>query len=626
MTPETHKSQTVKVHQLGWLLVFAVVYADIGTSVFYVPGILYHSIGSLATITQIMTAFVFILVARKYVEICDRCPDGGGVVSITRQAWSAWEFLPLLGGALISVDYFLTAAISGITGMYYLANLMKRPEFFPPVLTQVMGDPKDLVVVMTIVILLVLMVVNLVGIRESASVSATFAGYEIAVVLALVATTCFYVTQQNLWSTVLDAVKNPARDVTPLILAGGYATSWLAFSGLESAAQLSAAMRPPVKATAGKAMWWIIGAVLLLSPALTAFSLPLVSEELKRSDPEALLSSLAFQIGGPLLGIAVVVAAGLLLFMACNTAIVGNYHVNVRLADLGFLPSFLRKLHPRLNTPYLSIIMATLVPIVLVIATQGNVTKLGDLYAFGLLGTLTLDCASVDRLRWRDGQRGINFWVGILTTLAVGTAFFINTIQKPQALLFGGIITAVIMGVGYLHRAGALKKAEKAFDRAEDHVADLPEADDFLTLDEAVEASAIEKSNVMVAVHYTNPHVLDEVAIHAKGLRQKNVYVVFVDETPGLFVPLELKPTGQSQRTLVDSCAHLQKRGINGIPVWRLAEDAGYSLAEAAKALNVKTVFVGSSKRNLFWRMVKGRTLKRLAELLPEDSHLLVVG
>jgi hypothetical protein len=132
-----------------------------------------------------------------------------------------------------------------------------------------------------------------------------------------------------------------------------------------------------------------------------------------------------------------------------------------------------------------------------------------------------------------------------------------------------------------------------------------------------VEASAIEKSNVMVAVHYTNPHVLDEVAIHAKGLRQKNVYVVFVDETPGLFVPLELKPTGQSQRTLVDSCAHLQKRGINGIPVWRLAEDAVIPSREAAKALNVKTVFVGSSKRNLFWRMVKGRTLNAWLSFSP---------
>lgn len=626
MTPETQKSQTVKIHQLGWILVFAVVYADIGTSIFYVPGILYLSIGKLATLAQLITTLVFISIARKYVEICDRCPDGGGVVSVVRQAFSAWDMLPLVGGALITVDYFLTSAISGVSGMYYLANLLRRSEFFPPVLTEVMGDPKDLVVAMTIVLLLALMVVNLIGIRESASVTSTFAMYEIVAVIALVGMGGWWLTQRHAWGTLVHGVFHPDMQVTPLVLAGGYATTWLAFSGLESAAQLSGAMMAPVKRTASKAMWAVVISVGLMTPFLTALALYAVPDSVKTADPEALLSNLAFQVGGPILGIGVVVAASVLLFMACNTALVGNYHVNVRLADLGFLPSFLRKLHPRLNTPYLSIIASAIIPIVIVIAVNGSVEILGDLYAFGLLGTLTLSSAAVDRLRWRDGERGVKFYIGLLTTFAVGSAFFINIIQKPAALIFGGLLTAFIVGIGYLHRSGALKKAEAAFEKAEDHVADLPEAGDLLTLDEAVEASSVETSKLMVAVHYTNPRVLDEVAVHAKGLKQKNVYVVFVDETPGLFVPLELKPSLQSQRTLVDSCAYLSQKGINGIPVWRLAEDAGYSLAEAAKALRVESVFVGSSKRTFFWRMVKGRMLKRLAELLPEDSNLLVVG
>ena len=82
--------------QLGFWLVFAIVYADIGTSVFYVPGLLYHSIGNLATLAQLITTGVFISIALKYVEICERCPDGGGVVSIVREAFSAFEFLPLV--------------------------------------------------------------------------------------------------------------------------------------------------------------------------------------------------------------------------------------------------------------------------------------------------------------------------------------------------------------------------------------------------------------------------------------------------------------------------------------------------------------------------------------------------
>ena len=626
MTQESPKSQTVKVHQLGWILVFAVVYADIGTSVFYVPGILYLSIGRLATLAQIITAVVFIAIARKYVEICDRCPDGGGVVSILRQAFSAWDMLPLVGGALITVDYFLTSAISGVSGMYYLANLLRRKEFFPPVLTEAMGDPRELVVAMTIVLLIILMFVNLMGVRESASVTSTFAAYEIGAILALVGAGAWWVTRHGAWIDLTRETFHPDHNMEPLTLAAGYATTWLAFSGLESAAQLSGAMKAPVRATASKAMWWIIGSVALLSPLLTAFALHILPESVKRGDPEALLSSLAFQVGGSLLGIAVVVAAAVLLFMACNTAIVGNYHVNVRLADLGFLPAFLRKLHPRLGTPYLSIIASALVPIVIVTAVNGSIEILGDLYAFGLLGTLTLSSAAVDRLRWRDGQRNLKFWLGLLTTFAVGAAWFINMIQKPLALIFGGVLTALIVSMGYLHRAGALKVAEQAFQEAEDQAANLPEADNFLTLDEAVEAALVENSTVMVAVRYLNPRVLDEVIIHAKGMGQKNVYVAFVDETPGLYVPLEMRPSADSRRVLQECCVYLQQKGMNGIPIWRLAEDAGFSLAEAAKALNVKVVFVGSSKRTFFWRMVKGRMLKRLAELLPEECNLLVVG
>src|SRR5581483_7180102 len=118
-----NRSSSLQVHQLGTNLVFALVYADIGTSVFYTPGLLYGSIGNLATLAQFITTGVFVSIAFKYVEICERCPDGGGVVSIVRQAFSAFESLPLVGGSFITVSYFLTSAISGVSGLYYLASL-----------------------------------------------------------------------------------------------------------------------------------------------------------------------------------------------------------------------------------------------------------------------------------------------------------------------------------------------------------------------------------------------------------------------------------------------------------------------------------------------------------------------
>ncbi len=608
------KTSSHKVHQLGWALVFAVVYADIGTSVFYTPGILYGSIGNLATLAQFITTGVFVSIALKYVEICERCPDGGGVVSITREAFSAWEFLPLVGGSFITVDYFLTSAISGVSGLYYLSSLLP--------------GSKDLVVVASLILFLVLLLINLVGVKESASVTSSFATVEIIVTFLLLGSAFYYITvQPNLsWGGLFNSIIHPGVQLTFGSLAIGYATTWLAYSGLESVAQISGAMVTPVKKTANKAMWWVIGTIAVITSPMTAVVLYILPAQVKSTQADSLLSALGSQVGGPFLGIAVVVAAAALLFMACNTAIVGNYHVNVRLSDLGFLPSFLRKRHPVLGTPYLSIIASAAVPMVIILATKANVDALGDLYNFGLLGTLSLSSIAIDKLRWRDGVRGFKFWSGIFTTLALLAAWFINMVHKPNALMFGGTIAALLVAAGVWHRLGAARKAVEVFAKAESEAADLPEASNILTLEEAQEASAIEGSPIMVALRQVNNKLLEDAAVYAKGLSRKNIYLIFVDEMPGLFLPQEVKPTTDAVKVLIDSCAELRKHKMNGIPIWRMAEDAGISIAEAAKILGIKQVFVGSSKRTFFWRMVRGRMLKNLADRLPESADLIIVG
>jgi hypothetical protein len=312
--------------------------------------------------------------------------------------------------------------------------------------------------------------------------------------------------------------------------------------------------------------------------------------------------------------------------MACNTAIVGNYHVNLRLSDLGFLPSFLRKRHPTMGTPYLSILLSGLIPMAIILITRANVDALGVLYNFGLLGTLSLSSVAVDRLRWRDGERGIKFWTGAFTTLALLAAWFINMVHDPAALLFGGTLAALLVATGVWHRAGASQKAVTRFAQAEAAVADLPECSNILTLEEAVEASAMESSPIMVALRYVNEKLLQDAAIYAKGLKRGNVYVIYVDEMPGLFLPTDIKPSPEAVKVLLGSSAALEKSGVSCIPVWRMAEDAGFSIAEAAKNLNVKHLFVGSSQRTFFWRMVRGRMLKNLADRLPESSELIIVG
>src|SRR6476659_3365738 len=109
--------------RLGALLAWSVVFADVGTSIYYVPGLLFRQLGgttpSPAAAFVLVTGLVFIFLSFKYVDVAARYPDGGGVVSVASDAFG--PFIGCIGGMLICVDYFLTGAISSVSGFQYLA-------------------------------------------------------------------------------------------------------------------------------------------------------------------------------------------------------------------------------------------------------------------------------------------------------------------------------------------------------------------------------------------------------------------------------------------------------------------------------------------------------------------------
>src|SRR5579872_6072194 len=120
--PKSSQHEEHHGQSLGPFLCWAVVFADIGTSIYYVPGILYGTVGKLAGFFVMLTMIVFILLTFKYVEVTYRFPQGGGVVTVAARALNHW--FGALGGMFILVDYFLTAAISSLSGMLYLSVVL----------------------------------------------------------------------------------------------------------------------------------------------------------------------------------------------------------------------------------------------------------------------------------------------------------------------------------------------------------------------------------------------------------------------------------------------------------------------------------------------------------------------
>jgi amino acid transporter len=504
-TPQ-EDGQHQKGGQLGPLLCWAVVFADIGSSIYYVPGILYGRVGNLAGFFVLLTMSVFVLLTLKYAEVSARFPEGGGVVTVAAQAINVW--VGALGGMFILVSYFLTAAISCLSAIQYFSGIL--PAIGPFILQ------------ITIAVLALLGLLNWIGISESAKVSLVAALVAFLSDLAVLWTVFTHIPLSEF--PLLFASMFAHTSLTPTSLLVGFAGSFLAFSGLESISQLSPSMKTPRKKIISLALLLVVITIGVTSPLLTILATLLQQDA--ATDPvlsTQLLSLLGGHWGNLVLQTEVAISASLILAFASNTALIGAYHVFLALARMEFFPEFILKRNRFRGTPHWSIALATGIPIAVLLLVHGEIDILGDMYAFGLLGAFTVTCLGLDILRFRErralldasrtdqrehqddkrkrtgswnghvqhssvsnhlsllspfnehhalaGSRGpaalapvpalleriagrwgqLEFWLGVLTTLLVLLAWSISIVSQPLATAFGCSVALTGMGVAYIN-------------------------------------------------------------------------------------------------------------------------------------------------------------------------------
>ena len=597
--------------RLGALLAWAVVFADIGTSIYYVPGLLFRELGgtspSPAAAFVLATGIAFIFLSMKYVDVAARYPDGGGVVSVASDAFG--PFIGCLGGILICVDYFLTGAISSVSGFQYLAA--EVPGLAGVIAPAACGA------------LIILGALNYVGIRESAQLTAVLAVASLLVNLVVIGAVVIRMDAAH-WQLVMHQFTAVAA-LKPWTILVGFGSSWLAFSGLESISQIAPALQEPREKVALRAMLLVVACILITSPIITAFETALL--DAAHANPDQFVYELGAAFGGRALGIAIVITSATLLLGASNTALIGCYHVFLALVRLGFLPQWLAERNQRFGTPHRAIAISVVVPAVVVLATRGQMALLGDMYSFGLLGAFTLTSIGIDRLRAQERFRGPAFWVGLFTSALVVLAWGVNLIEKTKATLFGGSVTVVGFGIAYAVRRGWIgghRGGFKEAEAAEAAAAHLESAAEVVTLEEAMEMKAIYPSSTLVAVRAANLRLFQEALARARGAGDQSVYVIFVDEVPGLLFPPKAGPSREARQVLQSAVDYFKQAGFTAVPIWRMAHDAGASVAGAARKLGMEAVMVGTSQRNAVWHLLRGNVLKSLVRELPPSTRVWI--
>jgi amino acid transporter/nucleotide-binding universal stress UspA family protein len=607
---------TRDTRQLTWFLAWAVVFCDIGTSVYYVPGILYGHVKDATPFFVLLTTGGFILLALKYIEITWRNPEGGGVVTITTKAFGPmWG---CLGGMLITVDYFLTTAISAVSGFQYIGSVFSAVD--------------NHIVLLSCAGVGILAALNIIGIRESATVALVMASTAFSVNLVVIGF-AFMTMNAEQWQNVLNHL-SLRKEVSSYELLVGFSAAWLAFSGLESISQLSPAMRFPLRRTTRLAMAAVMFTMIVTSPVLTALSVGLLPDQVKATQSERFISELGLVVGGFGIKLAVVLTASSLLLFASNTAIIGSYHVFLALARQGFLPRILELRNRAFNTPHIAVLIATSVPVLLILLTGGHLLLLGDMYAFGLLGAFVFSSLSLDAIRWRLGRRDFGFWIGVLTTLMLMVAWGTNLVEKQLATYFGGAVTLIGMLIAFGVRRGWFIEAltqipfierlqARAYRASEDLVED--ELKNLMTLAEAVEVKPLYSSSTLLALRDESPRLVEEGVTRAKGKGEAAVYCIYVEEWPGLFAgTTPHAPNEQGVETLKTALQAVRENQIEMIPIWTVSHNAAEAIANAARALDVDAVIIGVSRRSAFYHMLRGHVVKGLMKRLPPDCHLMI--
>jgi APA family basic amino acid/polyamine antiporter len=383
---------------LGVNALFSTAYGNVGSSIYYALGLVASFALGLTPLVFVITGFIFFLVASTYAEATAMYPEAGGSSSFARHAFN--EFWSFFAAWAQMLNYTITIAISAFFVPHYIGGLFWEP---------LRSSPAD--VVFGIGVVIVLSLVNVVGVKESAGVNITLAILDFATQLLLVLVGLLLVfSPDTLIDNVSFGVAPTWKDFFIAIPIG-----MIAYTGIETISNMAEEAKDE-QTTIPRAINRVVVAVFAIYavlPAVALSALPVTQQ------PDGSYSTLLGEpedaggyAGDPILGVvkqidlgalqgAAEIYVGLLaatiLFIATNAGIIGVSRLVYSMGIHRQVPDRLRQLHPKYGTPWIGILLFGAVACVAMI--PGKADFLGNMYAFGAMLSFTIAQLAVIRLR-----------------------------------------------------------------------------------------------------------------------------------------------------------------------------------------------------------------------------------
>ena len=601
--PGRHRRREIELERvLGAPALFATVYGNVGSSIYYALGVTAAFALGLTPVVFVIAGLIFACTTLTYAEGTVRFPEAGGSSSFARHAFN--ELVSFGAAWAQMLNYVITISISAFFVPHYLSI------FWEPLRT----NPWDVVVGAVVIVLLV--AINVVGVKESAGLNITLSviDFSTQVLLVVLGFALIFspetLTENVVWGTA------PSWSQFALAIPIGM----IAYTGIETVSNLAEEARDPTR-TVPRSYQLTAIAVFTIYFTLPAIALSALPVERTAGGEYETKLGLPPEDGGyandPILGVVrnlgieqgwvldaleiyVGVLAATILFIATNAGVIGASRITYAMAGYRQLPETFRRLHPKLRTPWLALVVfAGFVSILTLL--PGQVDFLGTMYAFGAMLSFTIAHVSIVVLRYRGRDEELAFrgrpnlrlagidWplFALLGALGTGLAWVVVVVQTPAAR-YAGLAWLAIGFAGYFaYRRFVVREPLRATVRA-------PAA--------FGPALALEYRRLLVPVIPGHPSdAAMDVACRLAAERGSRIVALNVLEVP-LDQPLtEALPEceREANRELDEAAAIGDSYGVRVVTRLERARSAGPAVVAEASARDTEIIVLGAPRRRL---------------------------
>src|SRR4051795_11610415 len=272
---------------LGAPALFATVYGNVGSSIYYALGVTAVFALGLTPLVFAIAGVIFAATTLTYAEGTVRYPEAGGSSSFARHAFN--EVVSFGAAWAQMLNYVITISISAFFVPHYLSI------FWEPLKT----NPWDIIVGALVIVLLV--AVNIVGIQEAAKLNVTLAVLDFGTQLLLVLLGFYLVFSPSILIDNVDWGTTPTWSNFALAVP----VAMIAYTGIETASNLAEEARDPARNIPRAYLMTAVAvfAIYLTLPAIALSALPV---KLVNGEYQTLLALPADQGGfqaDPVLGV-----------------------------------------------------------------------------------------------------------------------------------------------------------------------------------------------------------------------------------------------------------------------------------------------------------------------------------